>query len=131
MAVDTQQLELPARLEPYGSSDWLNVEGTNGLHNIVQLEQRLTDGIVTIFDAWTDDGGVDGYRFYHGVNAIGNELVDSSISVTNDRMLSDGYVFVTPSSSGRYWGARINGLHCLRRERPKSAIAPHSNSPKR
>lgn len=108
MAVDTQQLELPARLEPYGSADWLNVEGTNGLHTIVQLEQRITDGIVTIFDAWTNDGGVDAYRFHHGVKSIGNELVDSCISVTNDKTASDGYTFVPPSSSGRYWGRPIS-----------------------
>lgn len=97
---ETQQLELPARLEPYGSADWLNVPGTKGLHNILQLEQRLTDGIVTIFDAWTGDGGVDGYRFHHGVEAIGRELVDSSISVTNDNMAADGYTFVV--ANGRY-----------------------------
>ncbi|MBP9738619.1 hypothetical protein KBD20_02940 [Candidatus Saccharibacteria bacterium] len=126
MATETQQLELPARLEPYGSAAWHNVPGTTGLHNIVQLEQRITDGIVTIFDAWKEDGGVDGYRFHHGVNAIGHDLLDSSIAETNSRMASDGYEFCRPSATGPYWDRPVSMGSIVFVENDRSPLSHHT-----
>ncbi len=61
-----------------------------------------------------------------GVDAVSDELVDPSILVTNDKMSADGYTFVSPSASGRYWGRPVSMGSAVFVENDRSPLSHHT-----
>ena len=88
---------IPKGLEPFGDGNWWSVDRTEDLHAIFKFPQSTSDGVVTMFRAWRNEGGVDSSVFSMGVSAISRELLGSTVRYYANNRPTDTYRMISGS----------------------------------